>query len=182
MEHAIAHQIVRDLRAHMDGVAFAFEVDDVFQCEPAFDPRHQALVPEDVGYGDALALITSPLTKLLAYHRETTSHELAAIALGVIGERATVTHSGAPFIEISAAGVTKASGVAAVAESLGVAAADVIAFGDAPNDLPMLLWAGRAVAVANAHSDVKAVAGEHAPSNDDDGVADVIERLLRAES
>lgn len=181
MEHSVAHQIVLDLRRNMDGVAFAFEADDVFQCEPAFDPRLQALVPEDVGYGDALALITSPLTKLLAYHPDVTSHDLAAVALGVIGERATVTHSGAPFIEISAAGVTKASGVAAVAETLGVEPADVIAFGDAPNDLPMLLWAGRAVAVANAHADVKAIAGEHAPSNDDDGVAAVIERLLRGE-
>jgi hydroxymethylpyrimidine pyrophosphatase-like HAD family hydrolase len=54
----------------------------------------------------------------------------------------------------------------------------VVAFGDMPNDLPMLGWAGHAVAVANAHPDVLAAADEITASNDDDGVAQVIERLL----
>jgi len=50
-----------------------------------------------------------------------------------------------------------------------------------PNDLPMLGWAGHAVAVANAHPDVRAAADEITASNDDDGVARVIERLLPGE-
>jgi len=59
-----------------------------------------------------------------------------------------------------------------------VAAADVLAFGDMPNDLPMLEWAGRAVAVANAHPEVLGVADEVTASNDDDGVAQVLERVF----
>ena len=47
-------------------------------------------------------------------------------------------------MEISAAGVTKAAGLAWYCDQLGVAAADVLAFGDMPNDVPMLTWAGRA--------------------------------------
>ena len=47
-----------------------------------------------------------------------------------------------------------------------------------PNDLPMLAWAGRAVAVANAHPEVLALADEVTASNDDDGVALVLERLV----
>ncbi|MND05632.1 putative phosphatase [compost metagenome] len=54
----------------------------------------------------------------------------------------------------------------------------MIAFGDAPNDLPMLRWAGRGIAVANAHPTVLAAVHEIAPSNEDDGVAVILERLL----
>ena len=67
--------------------------------------------------------------------------------------------------------------LAELAAEHGIAAADVVAFGDMPNDLPMLAWAGRAVAVANAHPEVLAVADEVTASNDDDGVALVLERL-----
>jgi hydroxymethylpyrimidine pyrophosphatase-like HAD family hydrolase len=64
-----------------------------------------------------------------------------------------------------------------VADGHGIDAADVIAFGDYPNDVPMLAWAGRGVAVANAHAEVLAIADEVTASNDDDGVAIVLERL-----
>jgi len=60
---------------------------------------------------------------------------------------------------------------------MGIDAAQVIAFGDMPNDLPMLLWAARGVAVANAHPDVLAAVREITASNDEDGVARVLERL-----
>ena len=58
----------------------------------------------------------------------------------------------------------------------------MVAFGDMPNDLDMLAWAGHGVAVANAHPDVLAVADEITASNDDDGVAQVLERLLLGRS
>jgi hydroxymethylpyrimidine pyrophosphatase-like HAD family hydrolase len=47
-----------------------------------------------------------------------------------------------------------------------------------PNDIPMVQWAGRGAAVANAHEWVKAVADEHLPSNDEHAVSVFIERLL----
>jgi hydroxymethylpyrimidine pyrophosphatase-like HAD family hydrolase len=53
-----------------------------------------------------------------------------------------------------------------------------VAVGDMPNDVPMLEWAGRAYAVANAHPSVLAVADDVLPSNDDDGVASLIDSLL----
>ncbi|MBP6546264.1 MAG: HAD hydrolase family protein, partial [Phenylobacterium sp.] len=52
------------------------------------------------------------------------------------------------------------------------------AFGDMPNDIPMLTAAGRGVAVANAHAHVLAAVTETTASNQDDGVARVIETLL----
>jgi hydroxymethylpyrimidine pyrophosphatase-like HAD family hydrolase len=54
----------------------------------------------------------------------------------------------------------------------------VLAFGDMPNDLPMLRWAGHGVAVANAHASVLAEADEVTAGNDDAGVARVIERVF----
>ena len=67
------------------------------------------------------------------------------------------------LMEISAPGVTKGSALVGLAEELGVEAADVIAFGDMPNDLPMLTWAGTSYAMANAHPDVRSAADHVAP-------------------
>lgn len=92
-----------------------------------------------------------------------------------------MTRSGGPFVEISAAGVHKASALAGLCVDLGVVAEEVVAFGDMPNDLPMLAWAGRGIAVANAHPDVLAAAHETAPSNDQDGIAAALERLVLTE-
>ena len=85
-------------------------------------------------------------------------------------------------MEISGAGVTKAYALRALREQLGVTPNAVVAFGDMPNDIPMLEWAGRSIAVANAHPDVIQVADEVTGSNDDDGVATALERLLFTET
>jgi len=91
---------------------------------------------------------------------------------------AELTHAGLGFIELCPPGVTKATGLAVALERYGVDRRDVLAFGDMPNDLPMFGWAGLAVAVANAHPDVLAVADDVTGTNDEDGVADYLDRLL----
>jgi hydroxymethylpyrimidine pyrophosphatase-like HAD family hydrolase len=82
------------------------------------------------------------------------------------------------MLEMSALGVTKATTLALLCAERGITAAEVVALGDMPNDLPMLAWAGTSYAMANAHPGVRAAAGHVAPANDDDGVAQVIESLL----
>ena len=72
----------------------------------------------------------------------------------------------------------KAVGVRRLAKQLGVARKDVVAFGDNLNDLELLRWAGRGVAMGNADPSTRAVADEVTGSNDDDGVAVVLEALL----
>ena len=92
---------------------------------------------------------------------------------------ASVTQAGLNYVEICPPGVDKGSGLAVVAQAVGVDPADVLVFGDMPNDLPMFAWAGWArVAVANAHPSVLAAADEVTLSNDDDGVAVYLDRLL----
>jgi hypothetical protein len=102
--------------------------------------------------------------------------DLLGAARAVAGEEAIATHSSSRFVELSAAGVTKAAALRGLCARLGIDATRVVACGDMPNDLPMRDWAGHGVAVANAHPDVLAAADEETLSNDEDGVACVLER------
>lgn len=103
------------------------------------------------------------VSELLAVRAEDTGVEL--------------TMSGAPFVELMAAGVSKATGLARLCSHLGVEPGEVLAVGDGLNDIPMLRWAGRGVAVANAGPDVRAAADEVTAAADDDGVAVLLEEL-----
>jgi Cof subfamily protein (haloacid dehalogenase superfamily) len=138
-----------------------------------FTPRGEVLVAE------VDELLTEPVAKLLARSPDLDPDEMLARVREVVGDLVEVTHSSTTgLMEISASGVSKAVALSRLADELGVPADEVVAFGDMPNDLPMLGWAGHAVAVANAHPEVLAAADEVTASNDDDGVALVIERLL----
>jgi Cof subfamily protein (haloacid dehalogenase superfamily) len=174
----IAREVVETLRRAIPGIGFAVEsVTDGFGHEPAYRPRWSTT-------GAAVAhvdqLLSEPLAKLLARHDDLDSDALLAAAREVVADEvATLTHSSADgLLEISAVGVSKATTLAALCAEHDLHSADAIAFGDMPNDLPMLDWAGYSVAVANAHPDVIAVVDEVTASNDDDGVAQVLERLF----
>jgi Cof subfamily protein (haloacid dehalogenase superfamily) len=119
-----------------------------------------------------------PATKLLLRHRGFTSQQMATVVETVLADMdLELTYSSnSGLIEISAAGVTKASGLAWVCDLLDVPADKVVAFGDMPNDVPMLEWVGHGVAMANAHDDLLAVADEVTAPNWEDGVAQVLER------
>lgn len=122
-------------------------------------------------------ILSRPAIKLLVRLRDATSQSMAAAVREILGARLDVTFStGHGLIELSAPGVTKGTGLAQLATELGVLPADVVAFGDMPNDLPMLQWAGAGVAMANAHPDVLGVADEITAPNSEDGLAMVLER------
>lgn len=97
----------------------------------------------------------------------------------VVDTLAEVSSSGVPFVELTAQGVDKASGLSRVATDLGFTANRTIAFGDNFNDLPMLRWAFEAIAMGNALDEVKAIANTHTLNNDDHGVAALLENRLR---
>lgn len=81
-------------------------------------------------------------------------------------------------IEVTKGGVTKASGLLHVCEHYGLDPENVIVFGDSGNDVPAMKIAGYAVAMGNAHANVKEVADEVTESIHDDGVALAINRLF----
>jgi Cof subfamily protein (haloacid dehalogenase superfamily) len=178
IDPAALGSVVGALRRALPELGFAAE----YGAEVAGDATYAAMADgrlrrEQVQ--DVDELIGRPVAKLLARHPSLDPDTLLGQAREVVGELATVTHaSTSGLIEISAAGVSKASTLAAYCAERGIDAADVVAFGDMPNDLLLLAWAGRAYAVANAHPDVLAAVTDHAPSNDDDGVAQVLEKLF----
>lgn len=117
--------------------------------------------------------------KLLAWSPAPVTDVMLASVSAALPVDAEVTYSGAKgMLEIHAAGVSKVVTLARLCEGWGVTPAEVAAFGDMPNDLPVLRWAGRSVAMANAHPQVLAAAGEVTASNDDDGVAIVLESMM----
>ena len=115
--------------------------------------------------------------KLLVSHRKMHSDEMAVAVRELLPGAVDVTYSSnGGLIELAAHGITKATGVADVAERFGVPADRVIAFGDMPNDLELLGWAGHGVAMANAHPALLEIADEVTAPVTDDGVAQVLER------
>ncbi|RVW00117.1 HAD family hydrolase [Rhodococcus spongiicola] len=134
------------------------------------NPDHVEMAPEDI--------LSAPAIKMLIRIPGASSAAMVATLRPLLGERADLTYStNNGLIEVSAPGVTKASGLRLIARRLGVSESGVLAFGDMPNDIAMLTMAGHGVAMENAHPDTKAAADEVTATNSDDGVARVLERI-----
>jgi Cof subfamily protein (haloacid dehalogenase superfamily) len=172
--------VAGDLVVAVEDAAEQTEISGPLRVQHGFDwpypepahllPRHQVL-PE------------GPVLKVFLRSATVDEDELLARARSVIDPaEAEVTHAGLGFIEVLPPGVTKASGLAIALERYGVGLADVLVFGDMPNDLPMIeavtQAGGRSVAVANAHPDVRSAAAQRTGGHDADGVARYLERVL----
>lgn len=187
LEPAELVALTTDLRRAFPTVTFAVENSDGFGAEPAYihdwevnprrDRRGNRVAPPAMG--ELAELLTRPALKLLAKDRSANVDEFLVQADALLAGRATVTHSSSfALLEIAPLGITKATGLAEVAAAHGITADEVVAIGDMPNDIPMLLWAGRSYAVANAHPSAIAAADEVVGSNEQDAVAVLIESLL----
>lgn len=178
MPPSVARAIAADLRAALPGVGFAVELPEGIRMEREYPTLHQEDVPADGGYG-SIDAIDRPVGKLLARSLQVPEAEFLLRVARIVGGRAEVTYSASGGLaEIGPLGVTKASSLVEWCARRGITSSDVWAFGDMPNDLPMLTWAGVSFAVANAHPDVVAAANQCCPSNAEDGVASVLESLL----
>ncbi|MEO7233839.1 MAG: HAD hydrolase family protein [Lapillicoccus sp.] len=176
-EPAAVAAIVADLRRALPGVAFAAERASGFALEDGYRSLHP--VPDGALRGPVDAASSDLVGKLLGRHPDLAEVEFLARVQEVVGDRGVVAYSGAGGLaEISAPGVTKAAALEEWCAGLGITAPDVWAFGDMPNDLPMIAWAGTSFAVANGHPDVVAAADHVCPPNDEDGVAQTLETLL----
>lgn len=174
----LAETIAR-LRAELPELRFAVEYGEDF----VFEARYHTIRQDASARGgkpvDDAGLVCRPATKLLGLHPPTDIDALVKTARTAVGDLVTVTHaSGRALLEMSALGVTKASALADYCAARALTPADVIAFGDMPNDLPMLTWAGRAYAMGNAHHEVLAAVPLRTATNDLDGVAQILETLL----
>ena len=178
MSPATARAIAADVRRLLPDVGFAAELAGGVHLEREYPVLHPEAVPADAIYGPIDAL-GQPVGKLLARSLQVPEEEFVLRVADIVGSRAHVTYSGAGGLaEIGPPGVTKASALIEWCAARGIVSSNIWAFGDMPNDLPMLMWAGVSFAVANAHAEVLAAASHSCPSNADDGVACVMESLL----
>jgi HAD superfamily hydrolase (TIGR01484 family) len=165
------------LRHAVPGTTFAMERVEGFAREPGFMPRIPP--PADLEVGPVEEVFDEHVVKMLARHDELEPEPFWAEVESHVGHLLTTTWSSlGALVEMSAVGVTKASTLELVCHDLGITASEVVAFGDMPNDLPMLEWAGTSYAMSNAHPTVRELADRVAPSNEDDGVAAVLEELF----
>jgi HAD-superfamily hydrolase, subfamily IIB len=183
LERDAALAVVHTLRAVAPGTSFAVELTTGIHYEPVYPPFHL-----DPGATVAVAekLLSenppgsgAPILKVLAHHAELAPDDFLALARTAAGGRASFTRSSpSALLEISGTGVSKARTLAACCAERGISPAEVVAFGDMPNDVEMLRWAGASYAMGNAHPAAVAAANGVTATNNEDGVAAVIERIL----
>ena len=178
-----AAEAVREMMAAVTAglghVGFGFELENGM----AFDDRFVELSPINLdGQPRPPADVPShrfgEIGKMFVVHPEVSTVELVDAVDPLVPTEVNVTTSGVTFVELTPPGADKGTAVARLAERLAIDAADVLAVGDNQNDLTLLSWAGRGVAMGNALDMVKAAADEVTTSNLEHGVARVIEALL----
>ncbi|WP_443054442.1 Cof-type HAD-IIB family hydrolase [Streptomyces sp. NBC_00683] len=185
LERDVALDVVHVLREAAPGVSFAVELTTGIHYEPAYPPFHMdpgatVAVAEKLLHEEAPGS-AAPVLKVLAHHAELAPDAFLTLAREAAGDRASFTRSSpTALLEISGLGVSKAATLAACCAQRGISQAEVVAFGDMPNDVEMLSWAGASFAMGNAHPAAVAAASGVTLSNDEDGVAVVIERILAA--
>ncbi|HYD09868.1 MAG TPA: HAD family hydrolase, partial [Acidimicrobiales bacterium] len=171
-DHEVARTVAAGLRSAIPDISFAIERPDGFAFEhsyvPVFEPS------PDVQVGELDELLSAPIIKLLARHPELDAGALMTAAHDAVADlagKASTTYSiDGGLLEIAAPGISKSFALEKVAAERDITAAEVVAFGDMPNDIAMLTWAGRGIAVGNAHPELIAVADEVCGTNEDDGV------------
>lgn len=182
--HAMQVQTVLEvasrLRAVLPEAVFALETVAGYRREPAFLPHHETARLAPSGALEELVAVDPVVLKILCRVEAKLADYLLSVARRVLDGVAEPVHSDprGGLLEIAAPGVSKASTLASLAAERGITPAEVVAFGDMPNDVPMLRWAGRSFAMADGHPEAIAAADDVAPPCAQDGVAQVLERLL----
>ena len=173
----VIDKVLVTLAEQLPGCVYGWETEDDLHYEAgflAYRPNLDRPASPDLAVGDRPA----PIRKLMVGHAEVQHYELLDAVVPLMPSGAFATTSGAPFVEITGEGVDKAFGVRKVCERLGIAAEEVVAIGDNHNDIAMVSWAGRGIAMGNAHPALLAVVDEQTESNVEDGVAQILETLL----
>jgi len=194
--HPIAHEVVLEvawrLRAAVPDVVFAVETPHGLAVEDGFEAargsgRAEGLPPNPDQAGERRSAPTldqllddEPIIKLVAFSSRSTPDGLLAAGRQHVTHLVSPTHSSPTLaiLELGPLGVTKASSLGELARSWGIEASDVVTFGDMPNDVDMLRWAGTSYAMSGGHADAMSAADHVAPPAGEDGVAQVLEHML----
>lgn len=159
-----------------------FTLDDILLDQP-----DHPLLPVLLSYGEKtirpvpslLAEDLPPAAKILLVGTHPQLRDLRAIVTPILAERVIVTTTAADFLEFFNLGAGKGHGLDALLAALQIPSEAVIAIGDGENDLPLFARAGLSVAMGNASEQVRSAADLVIGGNDDAGVADFLDELLR---
>lgn len=179
LPHDLVVKVAEALGEAIPDVGIAVETGLEVLCEPAFRGFSPSNPHRTLEHLDHVWEQADQVMQMLAWAPDAEADHMLEIATELVGHQVSVTHSGGMgMLEISPSGVSKASTLETLCAARGIAAHEVVAFGDMPNDLTVLKWAGIAYAMGNAHPTVLAACERHAPTNEEDGVAQVIEELF----
>jgi len=128
--------------------------------------------------GDLLPLQGTEPTKMILIEAPDTIQHLLGVFRGRLGNVLYITRTNPEYLEFMNIQANKGSALELVAERLGVAREETLAFGDGENDIPMIRWAGLGVAMGDAASVVQSAADAIAPPHDEDGLGRLIEALI----
>jgi HAD superfamily hydrolase (TIGR01484 family) len=186
IEGELAVSLIAELAAAIPGIVFAWERgldwgrDEAwpFTARGPVDPSLPGGVVGPVPPQAAMGL-----SKMISYVEGADPDLTVQRVREVLAERAEVsTATSPPLAEITAKGCDKRNALEWLCRSMSITRDEVLAIGDAPNDLPMLLWAGRGVAMGNAHASVLEAVSERTHTHEEDGFAAILEGVLRPQN
>jgi hydroxymethylpyrimidine pyrophosphatase-like HAD family hydrolase len=185
IEGDLATDLIADLREAIPGIAFAWERGLEWGRDEAWPQGRGGVglrLPGGI-IGPVSQQAAQGLSKLICHLDGADPDAVVLRVREVLAERAEVsTATSPPLAEITAKGHDKREALEWLCRRMSVRRDEVLAIGDGPNDLPMLLWAGRGVAMGNAHATVLAAVSERTHTHEEDGFAAVIEGIVSASS
>ncbi len=186
IEGALATGLVTDLTAAIPGIVFAWERGLEWGRDEAWPLAALGPVARKLSggvIGPVGPHIAGGISKLICYLGGADPDAVVQRVREVLADRAEVTTATSPpLAEITASGHDKREALQWLCGRIGVGRDEVLAIGDGPNDLPMLVWAGRGVAMGNAHSTVLEAVSQRTHTPEEDGFAAVLEAVLSTSS
>ncbi|MDY6054664.1 HAD family hydrolase [Micrococcus sp.] len=168
--------VLAQLRDRLPGAKYALELPDgSFVSTERFQDMSFGVAAEGVTFEQ---LMGTTAVRLVVFSTDASAEEFGRAVEGIGLSGVTYSVGWTAWLDVAAAGITKASGLEALRTVLHVDVADTVAVGDGRNDIEMLQWAGRGVAMGQAADEVRAAADEVTGHVDDHGLADVLHSLL----
>lgn len=173
----VAGQVIEFARRRHNGVLVSVEALDKWFTD-RYDQRYQTetakhYVPDTVGPVESW--LTCAVTKLMFLGPRDVMDDLEQVTVPQFAGKIAMVRTDDDLLQIMHPQVSKRTALDKVCRQYDISPAEVLAVGDAPNDVAMLAWAGIGVAMSNAPESVRQVADYITVDNDHDGAAQAIE-------
>ena len=198
IQESVSGDIISDVKIDARTALIAFDLADaegfpvqIYEDDIMYVSRHNEFTSYDqkltglrqVVVENFRAMVSGGCHKLLIPGDPVLLAPLEQLFRAYLGDSVTLFTSKPYYLELLPANTDKGTALAKVAELLGIKREEVLAIGDSMNDEAMIRWAGMGIAMANSDERIKSIAVMVTEKdNDDDGVAEVIEKYVLAEA